>query len=70
MRFYDAEGKLIESRNGGSSTVGFLGKRTVTRTYLLKEKSEKLKIEMDLWAGIEKVAVPLEMTLGLSGAQK
>ena len=70
VRFYDAEGKLIESRNGGSSTVGFLGKRTVTRTYLLKEKSEKLKIEMDLWADIEKVAVPLEMNLGLSGAQK
>jgi len=65
VRFYDAEGKLIESREGGGTT----GESSATRHYLLKKKPEVFKIEMDLWEDIETVTVPLKMNLSLSGAE-
>lgn len=67
VRFYDGDGKLIESSDGGSSSMGMLGKYTVTRSYKLKKKSDVLKIEMDLWSDAETVTVPVDLTMGAGG---
>ena len=66
VRFYDEDGKLIESRQGGG---GGHGEPVVVRSYSLKKKPEAFKIEMDLWEDIEMVTVPLKMNLGLSGVE-
>lgn len=67
VRFYDGEGKLIESSRGGNSWGGFAGSYSTTITYSLKKKSKVIKIEMDLWTDAEKVTVPLDMSLKLGG---
>ncbi|MBT8044227.1 MAG: hypothetical protein KJO79_04690 [Verrucomicrobiae bacterium] len=69
VRFYDAEGKEIESKSGGSSWGGFLGKYSVTKSYRLKRKSKVLKIEMDLWTDAETINVPIKLKMGLHGGQ-
>lgn len=69
VRFYDAEGNLIESSSGGSSSMGMLGRYTVTKSYKLKKKVDKLKIEMDLWSDAETVTVPVDLTVGAGGAK-
>ena len=69
VRFFDADGKEIESSNGGSSSMGFSGKYTVSKSYNLKKKSDVLKIEMDLWVDLEKITVPLNVAVGLNGAK-
>ncbi|BDS05112.1 hypothetical protein NT6N_01520 [Oceaniferula spumae] len=69
VRFYDEAGKLIESKAGGWSSMGGFGKKTVTKSYLLKKKSDILKIEMDLWSDAEALTVPLNLNVGL-GAGK
>jgi len=69
VRFYDEAGKLIESKAGGWSSMGGFGKKTVTKSYLLKKKSDILKIEVDLWSDIEKLTVPLDLKLGMSAGK-
>lgn len=69
VRFYDAEGTLIESSSGGTSSMGMFGKYSVTKSYKLKKKSAKLKIEVDLWMDAETVTAPVDMTVGLGVAQ-
>ena len=69
VRFYDAEGTLIESSSGGSSSMGMLGKYSVTKSYKLKKKAAKLKIEVDLWMDAETVTVPVDLAVGLGVAQ-
>jgi hypothetical protein len=68
VRFYDKEGKEIESSKGGSGWSGFLGKYTVTKSYKLKKESEILKIEMDLWADAETITLPVNVVVGAGGA--
>ena len=65
VRFYDAEGKIIESREAGSTT----SESSATKMYALKKKPEVFKIEMDFWEDIETVTVPLKVNLSLSGAE-
>lgn len=67
IRFYDETGKEIESRAGGSSSMSFGKKTTVKRTYLLKRKSDILKIEVDLWKDLTKAVVPIDIKLGIQG---
>ena len=68
IRFFDADGKEIESSRGSSSRSGFFGKYTVTRTYLLKKKSDNLKIEVDLWTNAENITVPVDLKVQIGGA--
>jgi len=70
VRFYDKEGKEIESSKGGSGSSGFLGKYTVTKSYKLKKKSDVLKIEMDLWMDAKTITLPVDVTVGAGGAVK
>ena len=70
VRFFNKEGKEIESKSSGRSSFGSLGKMTVTKSYKLKKKSDVLKIEMELWTDAETVTVPLNVELGLGGQVK
>jgi len=70
VRFFDAEGKEIESSSNGSSSMEFLGKRSVSKQYKLKRKVDKFRIEMDLWVDMEHVSAPIDFTLGIGGKKK
>lgn len=65
VRFYDEAGKEIKSSGNGSSSMGMFKKYTVTKSYALKKKSKVLKIEMDLWVGVQKVTVPIDTVVGI-----
>ena len=67
VRFYTEDGQLIESSRGGSSWGGFLGSYTTTISYSLKKDVKVFKIEMDIWKDMEKVTVPLDMSLKIGG---
>jgi len=69
IRFFDKDGKKIESRKGGWSSFGAFGKRTITQSYLLKKKSDLLKIEMDLWTDAEALVVPIDLGIGFSASK-
>ena len=69
VRFYDEAGKLIESKAGSWSSMGGFGKRTVSKSYLLKKKSAILKVEMDLWSDAEKVTIPMDMNVGVNAGK-
>ena len=69
FRFYDEEGKQIESRGTGSGRGGFLGKVTVTRDFNLKRKAAKLILEVDRWTDLEKIAVPFDVKVGIGGGR-
>lgn len=69
VRFFDEAGKEIESSTGGSSSMGFGNKYTVTKSYKLKKKSDTLKIEVDLWTDAETVSVPVDLSVGLGGGK-
>ena len=70
VRFFDAAGKEIESSSSGSSSMGFAGNQTVSKSYKLKKKVEKFRMEMDLWVGLEHVTVPVDLTIGMGGGKK
>lgn len=70
IRFFNEAGKLIESSAGGSSRMGFGNKWTVTKSYKLKEKSDIIKIEVDVWVDSETVTVPVNLKLNLAGKVK
>ena len=68
VRFFDADGKQIESSTGGSSRSGFLGRVKVTREFKLKRKADKISVEIDLWEDLENVVVPFDVKIGVGGA--
>jgi hypothetical protein len=67
FRFYDGEGKQIESSDSGSSRGGFLGNISVSKTFSLKQKADKISVEVDLWTDLEEVAVPFDVKVGVGG---
>lgn len=69
VRFYDPQGNLIESSSGGSSSMGFAGKYTVTKSYVLEKYSGAFRIEMSLWTDMQSVTVPVDFKIGIGGKQ-
>lgn len=67
LRFYDEAGKLIKSKQSGSSRMGFMKMVTVSRDYSLARKVDKIVVEADLWTDMEIVEVPFEITVGVGG---
>lgn len=70
VRFFDADGKEIESSPNGSSSMDFMGKKSVSKQYKFKRKVDQFRIEMDLWVDMEQVSAPVDFTLGMGGRKK
>ena len=64
FKFFDAEGKEIESKRAGSTSMGFFGKRTYTVTFNLKRKVDQIVLGLDRWTDLEKVQVPFDVKIG------
>ncbi len=65
IQFSDAQGKKIETDKNGSSSFGD-GKMTQwTRSYRLKKKEEKVRLEIELWDNLKTVSVPLDLEFGI-----
>lgn len=65
FRFYDKDGKEIESSEGANSRMGFLGKVTLSKSFRLEKKVEELRVEVDVWADLKTVEVPFEVEVGV-----
>ncbi len=64
FKFFDAEGKEIESKRAGSTSMGIFGKRTYTVTFNLKRKVDQIVLGLDRWTDLEKVQVPFDVKIG------
>lgn len=69
VRFYDEAGNEIESESQGSSRMAFGKRVTVSRNYSLKKKVANLRMEVDRWADLERVTVPVDATIGIGGGK-
>lgn len=70
VRFYDAQGKEIESSAGGSTSFSAFGKVTsVNKTYNLARKVDMVRMEVDLWSDLEEIVIPLDLIVSLSGTK-
>lgn len=68
VKFFDADGNEMESKSGGSSSMGFLGNMTYGENYrLTKTLSGKTVIEFEIWTDLKEVKVPFSITAGLGG---
>jgi hypothetical protein len=65
IEFFDAAGKKIESKRGSTSTMSFGDSVTVTWEYNLKAKADAAKIVISYWMDMQKLTVPVELTVGL-----
>ncbi len=64
FKFLDAEGKEIEAKRSGSSSVGIFGKRTYEVTFNLKRKVDKIVLGLDGWTDLEKTQIPFDLKIG------
>jgi len=67
--FYDDQGELIESDEGGASRMGFFKKVTVQKSYNLKRKVKSFRVEVKVWTDMKEVEVPFDLTFGIGGAK-
>jgi hypothetical protein len=61
IRFLGADGQPLELWGRGSMTMG----NAVQLEYVLKEKPERVAIELDWWQGLEALEIPFEVEVGL-----
>lgn len=61
IKFYDADGKEIESKRTSRSTSN----KNVSWTYSLKKKVDKATIKIEYYQKVEKITVPINISLGV-----
>ena len=64
IKFFDEQGEEISSEIKGTSSIGFLGKRTHTVTLSLKKKTKNLILALDVWSDSEEAKIPLSLKIG------
>lgn len=69
VKFIDEQGKEHNAKRGGSSSMTFLGKTSVTVSYKAPENISKAKMVVEVWKGLNKTKVPVNFTLGNSGPE-
>jgi hypothetical protein len=69
VRFYDADGKEVESSSGGGGRMSFLNRVTVSKEYKLARKLDAFRVETDLWTDMEETEVPFDVTVAVGGAK-
>jgi hypothetical protein len=65
FRFFNADGKEIESRQTGSGYWGGMGRYTYTRTLALGEEAEAADIAIEHWTDLRKVELPFSVKAGV-----
>lgn len=69
VRFYDADGKEVETKSGGGGRMSFMKRVTVSKEYKLARKLDKFRVEMDLWTDMEEMEVPFDVTVTVGGGK-
>lgn len=67
LRFYDGDGKEIESDRVSTGRMGFMGQVSVTLGYTLAREVAEVRVELDRWTDLEKLSVPFEVSVGIGG---
>lgn len=63
VRFFDAQGKRIESSSAGGSRMSFLNNVTTTKSYTLSKKVPSVTVEFVVWDDVETVELPLNLVI-------
>jgi len=70
VKFVDAKGVEHMAKRGSWSSMGFLGKKTVTVSYKASEVFTKAKMVVEYWKGVKEEKVPLNLVIGLDGVSQ
>ena len=70
VKFVDDKGVEHKGKRGSSSSMGFLGKKTVTVSYKASEVLTKAKMVVEYWDGVKEEKVPVNLIIGLDGKKK
>jgi len=70
VKFVDDQGVEHKGSRGSWSSMGFLGKKTVTVSYKAPEVLTKAKMVVEYWDGLKEEKVPVNLTIGFDGKKK
>lgn len=65
IRFYDKDGKPVESDRGGSSWMGFGNRGSGEIAYTFKQKQTELILAVETWTGREEKKLKVDLSAGL-----
>ena len=65
IEFVDAEGKTVESSNGGSGSFGFGGDITYSRSWQIASDAKSIKARVSYYSKTETLKVPCKLEFGL-----
>jgi len=68
-RLIDENGREQEADRSGSMRMGFGKMVNIEVSYKAKKKMTKGKLVIEYWKDLEKVSVPVDLKLGLGGAE-
>jgi len=63
--FKDADGAVIESREGGTMRMTAFDNVRIDRSFTLKRQVDKATIELEVWTDMQEVAVPVDLSCGV-----
>ncbi len=66
-RFFDENDKPVSFEEAGSGSMGFMGKKTYSKTFTFKTKPKKMRVEADMWSDLSTVEQPFELSLSPKG---
>ncbi len=70
IKFLDAEGKELQSSSGGSSSFGFGGQTTYSRSYQIAGSPKSLSAELTYFGSTKVAKIPVKFDFGLGLTQK
>lgn len=65
IKFFDEQGKEIESKLGSRSSFGFGSQMNVEQEYLFKAPVTKAKVVVSCWTDMQMVKVPVNLKAGI-----
>lgn len=63
--FYDKDGKLLETVDGGNSRSSFNKSVTLTKSYRFQSKAKEALIEARVWKDMKEVEVPFDISVSM-----
>jgi hypothetical protein len=65
ITFIGPDGKKIDVRDGGTSSMSFMGKTRVERSYVFKTLPASAKVTAKVWTDLKTQKVPLDLKVGI-----
>lgn len=66
IKFYDKDGREVESDRGSSSWMSFMGKGSGTVAYTFKAEHKEVILAVEAWTGQEEKKLPVDLKVGLA----